>query len=48
MKFHHNVRNECIAFALATGMAEFESTAAIDRDCERATRRQRYLRKKGR
>lgn len=35
-------QNESIAYALAAGLVVFESTDAVDRDCERARRRARH------
>jgi hypothetical protein len=39
-------RDECIAFALATGIAPIFSMADTDADIERASRRARWERKK--
>lgn len=39
-------KDECIAYALATGIAPF-SSAELDQDAERSARRARWERRKG-
>ncbi|MFM7008599.1 MAG: hypothetical protein ACKO0Z_04605 [Betaproteobacteria bacterium] len=45
---NHNLADECIAYALATGMTLIDDLDALERDAERSLRRQRYERRKAR
>lgn len=39
-------KDECIAYALATGMVPFGSVSEVDADAERSARRARWERRK--
>lgn len=41
-------REECIAYALATGIAPFGSVGEVNEDAERSARRARWERRKAR
>jgi hypothetical protein len=45
--FKSDFRDECIAYALATGMVPSFSCTDVDADAERSARRARWLRRKG-
>lgn len=42
----NDYRDECVAYALATGIAPFSSTNEVDQDAERSARRARWERRK--